>query len=103
MTYMKTVPSRGGKMFPTSIYAGKFAENITQATARDVLATAMLRIDTFGYKIVSTVHDEIVVLSKNEYAQDTFNNMERLMTDSIPWANGLPLTVTGYISQRFKK
>ena len=103
MTYMKTVPSRGGKMYSTSIYAGKYCENVVQAIARDVLASAMLRIDEAGYNIVSTVHDEVVVLARDEDAEKTFEDMKRIMTEGRQWSEGLPLNVEGYISQRFKK
>lgn len=36
----------------TETWGGKLVENIVQAYARDVLATAMLRLDDLGFKIV---------------------------------------------------
>ena len=46
-------------------YGPKFVENIVQATARDILAEAMLRLDNAGYKIVMHVHDEAVIYMQN--------------------------------------
>ena len=42
-------------------YGPKLVENIVQATARDLLAESMLRVDKAGYKIQMHIHDEIVV------------------------------------------
>ena len=42
-------------------YGPKLVENIVQATARDILAEAMLRLSRCGYNIVMHIHDEAVI------------------------------------------
>ena len=42
-------------------FGGKLTENIVQATARDLLAEAMLRLRDAGFEIVHARHDEAVL------------------------------------------
>lgn len=48
-------------------YGPKFVENIVQATARDILAEAMLRLDAAGYTHLVRRHLVTGVLPANEY------------------------------------
>jgi len=82
-------------------YGGKFTENICQAVARDVLAHGMKLADAAGYKIVTTVHDEIVTEISEGELNHTY--LEQLMSDNPPWAEGLPLAAEGYTAKRYKK
>ena len=103
LSYKKSLTARAGRMYDTNIYSGKFAENVVQAVARDVLADAMLTIDQAGHNIISTIHDEVVVLVRDEDAQKTYDSIEAIMESGSSWTKGLPLAVEGYISKRFKK
>ena len=83
-------------------YGGKLAENITQAVARDIMAEAMLRLDAEGFKVVLTVHDEIIC----EVWEDdhmSLDKMIRIMTTLPSWAEGLPLAASGWEGKRYKK
>lgn len=83
-------------------YGGKLAENVTQAVARDVLATAMPHIQKAGYQIVLTVHDEIIAEADDT---DEFNvdELSALMATNPTWAAGLPLAAAGFETYRYKK
>ncbi len=75
-------------------YSGKLTENITQATARDLLAEAMWRMERAGLDIVGHVHDEVILeVSKDQYTVDEICN---LMAQSPKWTDGLPLVADGY-------
>lgn len=91
------------------IYGGKFAENIVQATARDLLAEAMVRLERNGYEIVLHVHDEAVCEVQMEAPESGFDvnyclhKIESIMGEPVDWAEGLPLSAEGYISEFYKK
>ena len=81
-------------------YGPKFVENIVQATARDILAEAMLRLDAHGYKIVMHVHDEAVIEAP---ANTSLEDICEVMGQTPAWAKGLLLRADGYICDFYKK
>ena len=81
-------------------YGPKFVENFVQATARDILAEAMLRLNAAGYRIVMHVHDEAVI----EAPLDTsLENICSVMGQTPTWASGLLLRADGYVCDFYKK
>ena len=76
-------------------------ENIVQAIARDCLALAIARLEACGFDIVFHVHDEVVIDCPADKAD--LDEVVRLMTLPIPWADGLPLNADGWIGDFFRK
>lgn len=74
-------------------------ENIIQAIARDIMANAMLSLDSAGYEIVLTVHDEIVI----EGEESDQAAVECIMTTLPDWAPGLPLAVESSVNPFYWK
>ena len=81
-------------------YGPKFVENIVQATARDILAEAMLRLDAHGYKIVMHVHDEAVIEAPTD---SSLEDICTIMGQAPAWANGLLLRADGYVCDFYRK
>ena len=81
-------------------YGAKFVENIVQATARDILAEAMLRLDNDGYKVVMHIHDEAVIEAPPETSLD---EVCRVMGQTPEWAAGLLLRADGYVCDFYRK
>ena len=82
-------------------YSGKLTENITQATARDLLAEAMHRMELAGLGIVGHVHDEVILeVPKGQYTIDDVCN---IMNWNPAWADGLPLSSAGYTGNYYFK
>lgn len=82
-------------------YGGKLVENITQAVARDCLFYAMEHLTAAGYKIVFSIHDEVVIEAHTGLA--SLDEIVKIMSQPIPWAPGLPLNADGWVDQYFKK
>lgn len=82
-------------------YGPKLTENIVQATARDLLALAMLRLRNAGFQIVMHIHDEAVV--EVPIGQSSVEEVCGIMSQAPEWATGLPLRADGYECEFYKK
>ena len=85
-------------------YGGKLVENCVQAIARDCLAGAIERLEAAGFPIVFHIHDEVVI-DIAPFADDKtmLKAVTDIMTEPIPWAQGLPLGADGWVGAFFKK
>jgi DNA polymerase bacteriophage-type len=90
-----------GKWRDTRAWHGTFCENVVQATARDLLAAAMMRLESAGYRIVLHVHDEIVAEVDADFGN--VEEFERIMTELPAWAEGLPIAAEASRRQRYAK
>lgn len=81
---------------------GKLTENPTQAIARDVMAANMPAIHAAGYKIVLTVHDEVITEAPDS-AEFTAEGLSALLAANPPWAPDMPLAAAGFEAYRYKK
>lgn len=84
-------------------YGGKLVENIVQATARDLLGEAMLKVHGANYNIVMHVHDEIVLEENDNPGNKYLEDICAIMSENPPWATGLPLGAEGYVTEYYKK
>ena len=85
-----------------STYGGKLVENITQAVARDVLAHGMLEAEKAGYRIVLSVHDELITETPDT-PDFSHEGLAAIMSSNPPWADGLPLAAAGFETARYRK
>jgi DNA polymerase bacteriophage-type len=85
----------------TATYGGHLVENIVQATARDVMAEAMLRLEGAGYPAVLTVHDEVVCdVPEGHGSLDEFLMIMRKVPS---WLPGCSLEAEGWAGERYRK
>lgn len=85
---------QSSKWIRTDFYGGRGAENCCQATARDLLAEAMWRMEQAGLDIVGHVHDEVIL--EVPKGTITVEDVCSIMNQNPVWANGLVLSSAGY-------
>lgn len=100
-----TTDLKGGlSQFKT--YGGSLVENNTQAVARDLMASGMLKSEAAGYHNVLTVHDEIIGEAPDADFASGAKSLKKfieIMCDIPDWAKGCPVTAEGFISKRYRK
>jgi len=100
ITYAKAAwkPAADAKEWPRArLWKGLACENITQATAADLLRHALRQLDG----VILQIHDEVVVETATPEA--TMDEVKRVMCTPPPWAEGLPLAAEVAVMHRYGK
>lgn len=82
------------------LWGSKLAENLTQAVARDVLATKLCELEERGLEVVMHIHDEVVVEARAESAALP---VKQILESPPTWAPDLPLEAKVRVAQRYGK
>ena len=102
VSYLKAAwkPAADATEWPRArLWRGLAVENITQATANDLLRHALRHLDG----VVLHVHDEVVVECLAEDSERVAAEVERVMCEAPAWAAGLPLGAEVKIMARYGK
>lgn len=83
-------------------YAGRLAENVTQAVARDIMTNAVVNAERQGYPIVLRVHDELA--AEVDQGFGSIDEFEGIMTNVPTWAQDWPIKAAGgWRGRRYRK
>ena len=83
------------------LWGGTMDENIVQALARDIVFYQMLEIDK-RYRVVSSTHDEILMLCPENEATEALAWCIEVMSTSPTWAN-IPVSAEGGFDHCYSK
>jgi DNA polymerase len=100
LTYAKASwkPAADATEWPRArLWGGLACENVTQASAHDILRAALRQCDG----VVAHVHDEIVI--ETAEPERVRAELERIMVTPPDWAVGLPLAVEVKVTTRYSK
>jgi DNA polymerase len=67
------------------LYGGKIIENICQALAGEICKIAIERAEAMGLNCVGQVHDEIIVVGKQDAIKKDGQNLQEAMEAPISW------------------
>jgi len=98
--------SKANKWGKVRIWGGALVEIIIQATARDLLCNAVIKLQDAGYNVALTIYDEILIeQNKNAFNDHSgfLKDVINIMTELPEWANGLPLKAEGWTGKRYRK
>ena len=105
LTYAKASwkPAADATEWPRAhLWGGLACENVTQASAHDILRVNLRQLDAIGLmRTVAHVHDEIVI--ETAEPERVRAELERIMVTPPAWAVGLPLAVEAKIMARYGK
>ena len=100
VTYAKAAwkPAADAKEWPRArLWKGLACENITQATANDLLRHTLRQLDD----VVLHVHDEVVI--ETDRPEEMAVRLKEVMCTPPPWAKGLPLDAEVTTMKRYGK
>lgn len=85
------------------MWGGYLVENIIQATSRDILAEAILTLESIGYPVALTAHDEVVTVVPETQGKAALAASIRILSQTPIWMAGCPLDAEGQIVDRYCK
>ena len=94
---------KGAKRIPMKLWGGLVAENLSQALARDVFASILVRLEEAGHNIILHVHDEVVIECKEEEANKVLQDTLSIMSSPPSWIPELPIQGEGKIVNQYEK
>lgn len=78
-------------------------ENIVQSIARDILMHGMWLAHSLGLKIVGHVHDELIIESKEDEAEEELQLLLKCLQQVPSTLPGLWLGAEGKVVKRYAK
>lgn len=84
------------------LYGGKLTNNVTQGTARCILAEAMIRVGN-RYPIALSIHDALYLVVPENKAQEALDFLMEEMCKPPVWMPGIPLAAEGKIGKTLKE
>ena len=92
-----TYAQRNGR---DKVYGAKVFQRVTQSLARDIMAEIIVGIGK-KYRVVGTVHDEVLLLVPETQAEVALEELLTLMRTPPEWAPDLPLDGEGGVAESY--
>ena len=94
----------GHQSLQPRLWGGTLTENVTQRTARDVLANAIINLEAAGFPVLFHAHDEVILeIDDNPGKEDAIREAEIILKTPPEWAADLPLGTEGSTATAYTK
>lgn len=97
----KGVDSLTKKWTDQQFYGGLSAENVTQGLCRDIMVESMQRLESAGYAVVLTVHDEVVTYTKAGIGN--LKDFSNILVKNPAWCLDMPIAGEAWSGARYRK
>lgn len=91
------------KIVPVRLWAGLVTENLAQGLARDIFADILVRLEKRGHKILFHVHDEVILETDEDKADEVLAEVIGIMSDPPDWIPDIPLAAEGNVLTHYEK
>lgn len=92
-----------GERQRVKLWHGICAENLVQATARDVVFWQSIQFAREGWRVAHLVHDEIVTVVPDADASAAAERLLYWLRQTPPWAEGLPVDGEVKLGKRYSE
>jgi len=83
------------------VWGGHLTENVVQAFCRDFLMESCFRLEQMGHHTALRVHDELVIVSPEDRAEQCLMDTITEMSRRPLWAQECPLSAEGVVTTRY--
>ena len=90
-----------GKRDRIKLWPGLLTENLVQALARDVVMHQTLTLHRAGLKVALSVHDEAVLVVRDDEVPGAREFVDRTFATAPEWAPGLPVQGESHVVERY--
>ena len=91
------------KRIPVRLWQGLVTENLAQGLARDIFADSLVRLEKSGHKILFHVHDEVIIETAQDGADDVLAEVIEIMSTPPDWIPDIPLSAEGSVLEHYEK
>lgn len=85
------------------LWQGLITENLAQGLARDIFADSLVRLEKSGHKILFHVHDEVIIETAEEGADEVLEDVIKIMSTPPDWIPDIPLAAEGAVLDHYEK
>lgn len=94
---------KNGRPVLARLWFGSLLENASQSLARDIFMHRVRAIEEAGWKVLLTIHDEVLIEVDEDDAERCMEEVIAIMSEPPDWISDIALAAEGKILTRYEK